>query len=173
MTTKINSKVNDAAAVKASRAASCRKRQLKEFLRHCDRKGYTVGERALLIALWIHTPNEVNGAICYPKIGSLATLAGISERQVTRALSSLADAGELWIARPGRTRGGLMANLKLGEKSLDRGVNVYLMTYFASDENKREWAAIERITIEGMGIEKYKAAPAGQTSAKTGAATGA
>jgi hypothetical protein len=173
MTTKINSKVNDAAAVKASRAASCRKRQLKDFLRHCDRKGYTAGERALLIALWIHTPNDVNGASCYPKIGSLAALAGLSERQVTRALSSLADAGELWIARPGRDRGGIMGAFTFAGKKLDRGVNVYLMTYFASDTDKRQWAAIEGTTIEGTGREKYNAAPAGQTSAKTGAAAGA
>lgn len=172
MTTKINSKVNDAAAVKASRAASCRKRQLKDFLRHCDRKGYTAVERAVLIALWVHTPNDVNGATCYPKIGSLAGLAGVSERQVTRALSELADAGEVWIARPGRTRGGLMSTLTFGMKSLDRGVNVYLMTYFASDENKRGWAANDGVTIEGTGREKYIAAPAGQASAKTGAAGG-
>jgi hypothetical protein len=173
MTTKTNSKVNDAAAVKASRAASCRKRQLKDFLRHCDRKGYTAGERALLIALWIHTPNNVNGAHCYPKIGSLAGLAGLSERQVTRALATLAAAGELWIARPGRDRGGLMSSFTFDGKKLDRGVNVYLMTYFASDADKRLWAAIENTTIEGTGREKYNAAPAGQTSAKTGAATGA
>ncbi len=176
MTTKARSD----GAVKATRSASCRKRQLKEFLRHCDRKGYTAPERALMIALWVHSPNGANGtpdtsSMCWPKIGSLAALSGLTERSVTRTLATLADAGEVWIARPGRARGGLAGRLNVGTKELDRGVNVYLLTYFSPEKELREWAALvsKGIRIDGAGLEKHAAPPAeGPASAARSAAGG-
>jgi hypothetical protein len=91
---------------------------LKDFLRHCDRKGYTAGERALLIALWIHTPNDVNGASCYPRSGALR-LAGLSERQVTRALV-VGRRGRVVDRTSGRDRGRLMVAFSFAGKKRSR-----------------------------------------------------
>lgn len=168
------------AAVKASRSASCRKRQVKDFLRHCDRKGHTAQERAVMLALWVHTPNGQNGgadpsAMCWCKVGTIAALAGVTDRSVTRILATLADAGEVWIARPNRGRGGMMGRLNIGAKELDRGVNVYLLTYFAPEKELRQWADLENkgIRVDGMGRAKYmESAPAPPASNARAAAGG-
>lgn len=166
-------------AVKGARSASCRKRQLKDFLRHCDRKGHTAQERALMIALWVHTPNGQNGAadhsaVCWPKVGTLAALAGLTDRSVTRILATLAAAGEVWIARPDRGRGGLMERLNISGRPLDRGVNVYLLTYFAPEAELRSWATLENkgVRVEGIGRERYVEAPPKTPAERPRAAAG-
>mgnify|MGYP003489808040 FL=1 len=174
----MTTKPRNETAVKAARTASCRKRQLKDFLRHCDRKGYTAPERQVMTALWVHTPNGQNGAadpsaMCWPKVGTLAALSGVTERSVTRILSALSDAGEVWIARPSRTR-GLAGRLQIGGKDLDRGVNVYVLVYFAPESELRAWAALvsKGIRVEGAGLAKYVETPAKGAEVSPRAAAG-
>lgn len=149
-------------ALKSSRLASCRRRQLRDFLRYCDRKGYKPMERAVFTALWVHLPQGKNGApdpsaTCWPTINTLARLSGASERNVQRALSLFAAAGDVWITRPARHRRTPSGRSYIGTMNVDRGVQVYLLTYFAAGDELREWADLAKggENIVGTGTEAH------------------
>ena len=61
------------------------KRQLRDFLRHCDAADLLAAERLVMVAMWLHGPNATGA--------DLAPLVGIGERSVRIVLAALNHRG--------------------------------------------------------------------------------
>jgi len=102
-----------------------RKAELKRLLNLCEDLEVRAPDRIVLAAIWAHADDE---GWCYPSVGTLAVLSGLTERRVRTSLLTLGGLGLVPSIKA--TRSGQLTS---GVTKLRRGQSLFLVWPLATE----------------------------------------